>query len=114
MSGEPPADQAGTAPALEISEDGTWRPAPAPPPPAAVPFPAAPPPEPTGEEKVDAALGRLAELARLPVSEHVAVFEDVHRRVQDVLTSVDQETAGPPTPRPPGPGIVPARPDGRP
>jgi hypothetical protein len=61
------------------------------PPPA---FPAAPPPEPTGDERVDAALDRLGGLAAAPVTAHVEVFEEVHRRLQDVLASVDEEPAG--------------------
>ncbi|WP_160147038.1 hypothetical protein [Thermomonospora echinospora] len=80
----------------------------------AAPFPAVPPPDPTGDERVDAALGGLAGLAGAPVHGHVEIFEDVHRRLQDILTSVDQEPAGPPVPRPPGPGIVPPRHGGRP
>ncbi|HEX2316881.1 MAG TPA: hypothetical protein VHJ17_24255 [Thermomonospora sp.] len=67
--------------------------------------------EPTGDERVDAVLGRLRELGGVPVAGHVEIFEDVHRRLQDVLTSVDQEAA---VPRQPGPGIVPARPGGLP
>lgn len=96
-----PAPSAGPLPPVEPS-------------PFAVPFPAVPPPEPTGDERVDAALGRLAGLAGVPVSGHVEIFEDVHQRLQDVLTSVDQEAAGLPVPRPPGPGIVPPRHGGRP
>ncbi|WP_119730749.1 hypothetical protein [Thermomonospora amylolytica] len=130
MSGEPPADAPGaTAPG--VAEDGTWRPASAAPQtpeaPQVAPAPQAPqapravpagavvaalgtvpPPEPTGDERVDAALGRLAGLAGLPVADHVQVFEEVHRGLQDVLASVDQEA--PPVPRPPGPGILPPRP----
>jgi len=43
----------------------------------------------TGEPRVDAALERLDELERLPVTEHRAVFEDVHRRLRDVLGELD-------------------------
>ena len=43
----------------------------------------------TGEPRVDAALARLAELEELPVTEHRAVFEDVHRRLRDVLGELD-------------------------
>ncbi len=45
--------------------------------------------EATGEPRVDAALARLAELDELPVTEHRAVFEDVHRRLRDVLGELD-------------------------
>ncbi|HEX6469597.1 MAG TPA: hypothetical protein VF069_10930 [Streptosporangiaceae bacterium] len=50
-----------------------------------------PPPEPTGDERVDMALARFAELTATPVADHVAVFEDVQRRMQDVLASIDHE-----------------------
>lgn len=124
MSGEPSAGAPDTT-ALDVAEDGTWRPPPAPRDPEAAPVPSAsppravpagavvaaldavPPPEPTGEERVDAVLGRLTELAGLPVTDHVEIFEEVHRGLQEALTSVDQQT---PVPRPPGPGIVPPRP----
>jgi hypothetical protein len=46
-------------------------------------------PSATGEPRVDAALARLAELEGLPVTEHRAVFEDVHRRLSDVLGELD-------------------------
>jgi hypothetical protein len=43
----------------------------------------------TGEPRVDAALARLDDLAGMPVTEHRAVFEDVHRRLRDVLGELD-------------------------
>jgi hypothetical protein len=43
----------------------------------------------TGEPRVDAALARLDDLAGRPVTEHRAVFEDVHRRLRDVLGELD-------------------------
>jgi hypothetical protein len=43
----------------------------------------------TGEPRVDAALARLDELEGLPATEHRAVFEDVHRRLRDVLGELD-------------------------
>jgi len=43
----------------------------------------------TGEPRVDAALARLDELEGRPVSEHREVFEDVHRRLRDVLGELD-------------------------
>ena len=43
----------------------------------------------TGEPRVDAALARLDELDGLPVTEHRAVFEDVQRRLRDVLGELD-------------------------
>src|SRR5258706_15387736 len=42
-----------------------------------------------GEPRVDAALARLDELEGLPVTEHRAVFEDVHQRLTDVLGELD-------------------------
>jgi hypothetical protein len=52
-----------------------------------------------GEPRVDAALARLDELAGRPVTEHRAIFEDVHRRLRDVLGELD---TGPG----PGPGTA--------
>jgi hypothetical protein len=43
----------------------------------------------TGEPRVDAALARLDELSGRPVTEHRAIFEDVHRRLRDVLGELD-------------------------
>lgn len=40
---------------------------------------------PTGDDRVDEALSRLAELDRLDVTEHAGVVEDVHRALQDTL-----------------------------
>ena len=56
----------------------------------AVPAPGEPVRRPaTGEPRVDAALARLDELAGRPVTEHRAIFEDVHRRLRDVLGELD-------------------------
>jgi propanediol dehydratase small subunit len=46
-------------------------------------------PEPTGVQTVDAAVERLAELDALPTSEHVAVYDAVHRQLQDALADLD-------------------------
>jgi hypothetical protein len=43
----------------------------------------------TGESRVDAALARLDELDGRPVTEHRPIFEDVHRRLRDVLGELD-------------------------
>jgi hypothetical protein len=51
----------------------------------------------TGENRVDEALARLDELAALPVTEHPAVFEQVHRRLREVLGELD---SGPGSPGP--------------
>jgi len=39
---------------------------------------------------VDAAVERLAELDERPVSEHVAVYDEVHRLLQDALAALDE------------------------
>jgi hypothetical protein len=49
----------------------------------------------TGEPRVDAALARLDELAGRPVTEHRAIFEDVHRRLRDVLGELDTRDPAP-------------------
>jgi hypothetical protein len=43
----------------------------------------------TGEPRVDAALARLDELDGRPVTEHRPIFEEVHRRLRDVLGELD-------------------------
>lgn len=52
---------------------------------------------PTGQAAVDAGLARLAEAGHLPVSGHLAMYEDVHRGLRDVLAALDQHP-GPPAP----------------
>jgi len=49
----------------------------------------------TGEPRVDAALARLDELDGRPVTEHRPVFEDVHRRLRDVLGELDTRDPSP-------------------
>ena len=39
---------------------------------------------------VDAALGLLDGLDELPVSDHVEVFDSVHRALQDALATLDE------------------------
>jgi hypothetical protein len=46
-------------------------------------------PEPTGVRQVDDALAELTRLDQLATSEHVAVFEVVHRQLQDALADLD-------------------------
>ncbi len=43
----------------------------------------------TGDPRVDEAVGRLADLAGLPVAEHPAVFEHVHQRLTEALGDLD-------------------------
>ena len=45
----------------------------------------------TDDARVDAALAELANTTGRPAAEHVEVFEDVHRRLQDSLASLDGE-----------------------
>jgi hypothetical protein len=47
------------------------------------------PPRPTGVPAVDAAVERLADLKTLPTGEHVAVYDTVHRLLQDALADLD-------------------------
>lgn len=42
-----------------------------------------------GDPRVDTAVARLAELEALRTSDHVRVFEDVHRRLQAALADLD-------------------------
>jgi hypothetical protein len=43
----------------------------------------------TGEPRVDAALERLQDVGAAPVDEHVVIYDDVHRRLQDALADLD-------------------------
>ena len=43
----------------------------------------------TGEARVDAATARLDEIPDLPTQDHVAVYDDVHRRLQDALSDAE-------------------------
>jgi len=43
----------------------------------------------THDARVDAATARLDEVTDLPTSDHVAVYDDVHRRLQDALSDAD-------------------------
>jgi hypothetical protein len=43
----------------------------------------------TGDAAVDAAVGRLADLPELPLDEHPAVYEGVHRTLTDRLADVE-------------------------
>jgi len=58
----------------------------------AQPAPVSPGQRPTaGDARVDAALARLDELPDLPVTEHPSVFDDVHRRLEEVLDELDAD-----------------------
>lgn len=45
---------------------------------------------PTGDERVDGAVAALDRLAGLPADEHVAVLEEVHGRLRDILGELDE------------------------
>ena len=45
----------------------------------------------TGVAAADAAADRLAELDQAPLDEHVEVYEDVHRRLQEGLADLDEQ-----------------------
>ena len=82
-----PADRGGDAPAQQAAADST-------PVPVAEPGEAVAPAErsaveETGEPRVDEALAVLDDLAERPTGDQVAGYEQVHRLLQDVLTTVD-------------------------
>ncbi len=39
---------------------------------------------------IDTAIERLDALDELPVAEHVAVYDEVHRQLQDTLATLDE------------------------
>lgn len=49
--------------------------------------------ETTGDERVDAALAGLGDLQEAPLARHPEIFQDVHRRLQDTLTGIDDDPA---------------------
>ncbi|GAA1691596.1 hypothetical protein GCM10009733_104670 [Nonomuraea maheshkhaliensis] len=55
-------------------------------------------PEETGDERVDAIVARLGGLGELPVSEHVALFDEAFSGLESTLAAVDEPTAGRPSP----------------
>ena len=46
--------------------------------------------EPTSDIRVDSALARMQDVRQLPTDEHVEVFDEVHRRLQDALADSHQ------------------------
>jgi hypothetical protein len=44
----------------------------------------------TGEPRVDEVLSKLAGVENRPTSEHVGVYDEVHRGLQDALANLDQ------------------------
>ena len=68
--------------------------------------------QPTGEARVDQAMASLDELHRLPVTEHPPVFEQVHRRLREVLGELDPgPDGGTPAAGGAGPAAAHRRPD---
>ena len=49
-------------------------------------------PPPTGDDRVDAVLAGLNRLAGAPAEEHVAVLEEVHGQLRDILGEVNEGT----------------------
>ncbi len=45
----------------------------------------------TGDERVDDAVAGLSRLRGQPAEEHVAVLEEVHGRLRDILDELDAE-----------------------
>ncbi len=43
-----------------------------------------------GDDRVDAAVARLADLDELPVADHVPRYDEMHGALQDVLTTIEQ------------------------
>ena len=48
---------------------------------------------PTGDDRVDAAVAGLSRLAGAPPDEHVAVLEEVHGRLRDILGEAGEGTS---------------------
>src|ERR1700722_7411165 len=52
----------------------------------------------TGDERVDDAVAGLSRLEGQPAEEHVAVLEEVHGRLRDILDDLDPSSPGQPCP----------------
>ena len=50
-------------------------------------------PEVTGDERVDAIVADLGQVGELPVSEHVAVFDEAFSKLESTLAAVDDDEA---------------------
>lgn len=46
--------------------------------------------EPTSDMRVDSALARMQDVSTLPTEEHIEIFDEVHRRLQDALADSHQ------------------------
>lgn len=58
----------------------------------------------TGDAGVDDAVRSLGDLGALPVADHPAIFEEVHRRLAEALGEMDGHGAAPRGDDPAGPG----------
>jgi hypothetical protein len=58
----------------------------------------------TGDARVDDAVARLDDLDRLPLAEHLAVFEYVHERLTEALGDLDVHAPAHAGDQRPGPG----------
>ena len=58
----------------------------------------------TGDDRVDEAVSRLADLAGLPVAEHPAIFGHVHERLTEALGDLDPRERAAPDHSPGEPG----------
>ena len=58
----------------------------------------------TGEPRVDETIARLDDLDAIPLEEHVAVFEDTHAGLRQVLSDLDAAPEDAGADRPAGPG----------
>ncbi len=52
----------------------------------------------TGDDRVDAAIAGLSRLEGQPVADHVAVLEEVHGQLRDILGEVAEDQANPEPP----------------
>jgi hypothetical protein len=52
---------------------------------------------PTGDDRVDEAVAGLSRLPGMPADEHVAVLEEVHGRLRDILGELAEAPDGPDT-----------------
>jgi hypothetical protein len=59
----------------------------------------------TGDARVDDAVARLDDLDRLPLAEHLAVFEYVHERLTEALGDLDVHAPAHAGDQRPGPGV---------
>jgi len=50
-------------------------------------------PAPTGDDRVDGAVAGLRRLPGLPPGEHVAVLEEVHGQLRDILGELSEDPA---------------------